>query len=111
MVQVRSAGGAINDVPADATAYAHRHQQFSVTAISGRGDERFFAAWGALQPSMDGMYLSFQTDHSAEDVRRAFPPATLARLQRIKRRVDPDRVFVHNFDIGAEHVDLEEATS
>jgi hypothetical protein len=34
MLQIRSAGGAVNEVPADATACAHRHQNFSVTAVS-----------------------------------------------------------------------------
>jgi len=29
MVQIRSVGGAINDVAPGATAYAHRHKNFS----------------------------------------------------------------------------------
>jgi FAD/FMN-containing dehydrogenase len=100
MLQIRSAGGAIDDVPADATAYAHRHQDFSVTAVS-TGDRVAFAdAWLPVRALMDGIYLSFESDHREDDVLRAFPPATLARLRESKRRWDPDRVFTQNFDIS-----------
>jgi FAD/FMN-containing dehydrogenase len=102
MVQIRSAGGAINDVPADATAYAHRHQNFSVTAVA-TGDRVAFAnAWRPLRALMEGIYLSFESDHRADDVLRAFPAATLARLRQLKRRWDPDRVFTQNFDISVD---------
>jgi hypothetical protein len=100
MVQIRSAGGAINDVPADATAYAHRHQAFSVTAVSTRDRGAFADAWRPLRALMDGIYLSFESDHQADDVQRAFPPATLARLRELKRHWDPDRVFTQNFDLS-----------
>lgn len=33
-VQLRAVGGAVNDMPADATAYAHRHQAFSLLATT-----------------------------------------------------------------------------
>jgi FAD/FMN-containing dehydrogenase len=100
MVQIRSAGGAVNDVPADATAYAHRHQNFSVTAVSTGNRAAFADAWRPLRSLMDGIYLSFESDHQVDDVLRAFPAATLARLRQVKRRWDPDRVFTQNFDIG-----------
>jgi FAD/FMN-containing dehydrogenase len=100
MVQIRSAGGAINDVPADAAAYAHRHQAFSVTAVSTRDRGAFADAWRPLRALMDGIYLSFESDHQADDVQRAFPPATLARLRELKRHWDPDRVFTQNFDLS-----------
>jgi hypothetical protein len=102
MVQIRSAGGAINDVPTDATAYAHRHQNFSITAVA-TGDRKAFAdAWRPLRALMDGIYLSFESDHQPDDVLRAFPAATLDRLRGLKRHWDPDRVFTQNFDIGLE---------
>jgi FAD/FMN-containing dehydrogenase len=102
MVQIRSVGGAINDVPADATAYAHRHQNFSITAIS-TGDRVAFAnAWRPLRALMDGMYLSFESDHQADDVMRAFPAETLVRLRELKSHWDPDRVFTQNFDVSLE---------
>jgi FAD/FMN-containing dehydrogenase len=101
MVQIRSAGGAVNDVPADATAYAHRHQNFSVTAVSAGDRAEFSDAWAPLRAQMDGIYLSFESDHRPADVVRAFPGATLSRLRELKRRWDPDRVFTQNFDVSA----------
>jgi FAD/FMN-containing dehydrogenase len=100
MVQIRSVGGAINDVPADATAYAHRHQRFSVTAMSSAGGARFDALWEPVHRQMDGMYLSFESDHRPGHVLEAFPPDTLERLRRIKARWDPDDVFDQNFDVS-----------
>ncbi|WP_309620579.1 hypothetical protein, partial [Salinibacterium sp.] len=62
MVQIRSVGGAINDVSADATAYAHRHQNFSIAVVTSRRD----LAWASVQDVMDGVYLSFESDHDPE---------------------------------------------
>jgi FAD/FMN-containing dehydrogenase len=102
MVQVRSVGGAVNDVPADATAYAHRHQQLLLTPVSAAGpNPRFEAAWEPVHARTDGMYLSFESDHGPAAVAEAFPAATLERLRAIKRRVDPDRVFTQNFDVSS----------
>jgi FAD/FMN-containing dehydrogenase len=99
MVQIRSVGGAVNDVDPDATAYAHRHQNFSVTAVSVDGGPAFDRAWEPVHERMDGMYLSFESDHRAEAVAEAFPPRTLARLRTLKARFDPDDVFDQNFDV------------
>jgi hypothetical protein len=102
MVQIRSAGGAINDVAADATAYAHRHQNFSITAVTTGAPVAFAQAWRPLRAVMPGIYLSFESDHQRDDILRAFPSATLARLRQLKRHWDPDRVFTQNFDISLE---------
>ncbi len=101
MVQIRSAGGAINDVPTDATAYAHRHQNFSVTAVAGGPSPSFDDVWAPVRQRMDGMYLSFESRHRPADVGVAFPPRTLERLRRIKADWDPDDVFSQNFDVEA----------
>ena len=99
MVQIRSVGGAVNDVEPDATAYAHRHQNFSVTAVSVTGGPVFDASWEPVHARMDGMYLSFESDHAPGAVAEAFPPGTLRRLRSLKARWDPDDVFDHNFDV------------
>ncbi|XVU29828.1 FAD-binding oxidoreductase [Actinoplanes sp. CA-054009] len=101
MLQIRSTGGAVNDIPEDATAYAHRHQNFSVTAISSTGGTAFDEAWARVRPTMDGLYLSFETDFSSDLLESAFPEATLGRLRDIKRRIDPDDVFNQNFPVAA----------
>jgi FAD/FMN-containing dehydrogenase len=99
--QVRSVGGAVADVPDDATAYAHRAAAFSVVAF-GAHPERFDGVWDELAAHSRGLYLSFDSSQRPERIDEAFPPATLARLQRVKARVDPDRVFRDNFAIPPE---------
>jgi len=99
MVQIRSAGGAINDVAQDATAYAHRHQNFSVTAIASVDSPRFAAAWEPVHALMTGMYLSFESGRDPGRILEAFPSATLSRLRTIKEEWDPDGVFNQNFDV------------
>lgn len=96
MVQLRSVGGAVNDMHPNATAYAHRTQGFSLNAA---GDDRLDALWDALAPDLHGLYLSFETDQRPERLREAFPGETLPRLRRLKARYDPDGVFNQNFSI------------
>ncbi|AGL14255.1 LLM class flavin-dependent oxidoreductase [Actinoplanes sp. N902-109] len=96
--QIRTVGGAVADVPEDATAYAHRSANFSVVAM-GSSARRVDAAWSALRPHFDGLYLNFETDPARlED---AFPAPTLARLRTLKRRYDPGNLFRDNFGISA----------
>lgn len=97
--QIRSAGGAVHDVPADATAYAHRSAHFSVIAM-GTSRRRLDAAWDAMAHHFDGLYLSFETDRRPERLTDAYPTATLARLRELKRRYDPEDVFRHNFSVA-----------
>ena len=96
--QIRSVGGAVADVPADATAYAHRDAGFSVTAI-GRGTT-FDQLWDAVATHFDGLYLSFESRTDPALVAEAFPPVTLARLREVKGRYDPDGVFRDNFPVA-----------
>ncbi|WP_239165062.1 LLM class flavin-dependent oxidoreductase [Actinoplanes palleronii] len=98
--QIRTVGGAVADVPADETAYAHRSANFSVI-VMGSSKQRVDAAWAGLAEHFDGLYLSFETDQSPERVADAFPPATLARLRELKLRYDPDNLFRDNFNIKA----------
>ena len=104
-VQIRAVGGAVNDLPADATAYAHRHQNFSLLAASTASREAALdRGWSRIKPFVDGMYLSFETGTGSEVVESAFPPATLARLRDLKQRYDPENVFNQNFGIEQEAV-------
>jgi alkanesulfonate monooxygenase SsuD/methylene tetrahydromethanopterin reductase-like flavin-dependent oxidoreductase (luciferase family) len=94
--QVRAVGGAVADVPQDATAYAHRSANFSLAAMSSDPDW-LNAQWDALEHHVLGVYLSFEADPRGDRVERAFPPATLARLRELKSRVDPTGLFRDNF--------------
>ncbi|MET0788581.1 MAG: LLM class flavin-dependent oxidoreductase [Cellulomonas sp.] len=101
MVQLRAVGGAVNDVDPGATAYAHRTQNFSLLA-SARGSRRaqMDAWWEQLAPHLRGVYLSFETNQSPERIAEAFPPATLARIGRLKAQYDPEHVFDGNFGVA-----------
>jgi alkanesulfonate monooxygenase SsuD/methylene tetrahydromethanopterin reductase-like flavin-dependent oxidoreductase (luciferase family)/FAD/FMN-containing dehydrogenase len=98
-LQVRATGGASHDVAPDATAYAHRHQNFLLTAMSS-SQERLDAAWdAAMAAHTDGLYLSFDTDTRPERLADAFPEPTLTRLRQVKRDWDPANVFRANFPV------------
>jgi hypothetical protein len=96
--QIRSVGGAVADVPADATAYSHRSANFSVVAF-GTSKSRLDAAWSDMSSHFAGLYLSFETDQSPARLTEAWPPATLARLRALKKQYDPTNVFRDNFNI------------
>lgn len=99
--QFRAAGGAVHDVPAGATAFAHRDAEFSVVAFGTRAggrDQRFDEL---IAPHGTGTYTSFDTTRGADATARAYPPATLERLRAIKARVDPGDLFRDNVDVAA----------
>ncbi|MFE5411137.1 FAD-binding oxidoreductase [Microbacterium sp. NPDC056569] len=94
-VQLRSLGGVVNDVPADATAWAHRHQQVLVVASTfppdgGRGLD---AAFAPLQEYADGAYRNFESRPHRSSLERAFPGTTGERVSEIRERLDPEGVF------------------
>jgi hypothetical protein len=96
--QVRSVGGAVAEVPEDATAYSHRSANFSVVAF-GASKDKLDERWAALGSHFRGLYLSFETDQSPERVHEAWPGETLTRLRALKQQYDPDNVFRDNFNI------------
>jgi berberine-like enzyme len=101
--QIRSVGGAVADVPDDATAYSHRSANFSVVAF-GASRPLLDAAWEELAAHYKGLYLSFETDRRPERIAEAWPPATLARLRALKHRYDPDNLFRDNFNIDPQPI-------
>ncbi|GAA1793582.1 hypothetical protein GCM10009748_30790 [Agromyces lapidis] len=99
--QLRAVGGAVHDVPADATAFAHRSAEFSVVAF-GSSSMRTSERWDELiAPHTAGAYLSFETMQGERAVAAAFPPATLERLRALKAEVDPGNLFRDNANLGA----------
>ena len=97
--QIRSLGGAVGDVPAEATAFGHRDANFAVVAF-GTDRARLDEAWEDIHRHTRGLYLSFETDTRPERLGDAFPQPTLARLRVLKQRYDPDNVFRDNFNIA-----------
>jgi alkanesulfonate monooxygenase SsuD/methylene tetrahydromethanopterin reductase-like flavin-dependent oxidoreductase (luciferase family) len=99
--QVRSVGGAVADVPADATAYGWRDANFSIAAF-GSPASGLDTWWTRLAAHMEGLYLSFESATGPDVVAQAFPPAHLRRLRELKRRYDPTGLFRDNFFIDPE---------
>ena len=97
--QIRSMGGAVADVPPEATAFANRAANFSVVAF-GASSVRLNAFWREMIPLFDGLYLSFETDTGAERLLEAFPEPALSKLQFLKAVYDPTNLFRDNFNVG-----------
>lgn len=100
-------GGAIAEVPDDETAFSQRDARFEYVVATGwtdpAEDERLIAAARAsaalLEPYASGVYVNVLADDGAAGVRRAYPPAKLARLAEVKRAYDPANVFHLNQNI------------
>ena len=105
--QLRVLGGAMARVPAEATAFAHRHSRIMVNLAAfydGPADKAGRQAWvddfaAALRQGDPGAYVNFLADEGPEAVRRAYPGPTWDRLVEVKRRYDPDNLFRLNQNI------------
>ncbi|MFF5053850.1 FAD-binding oxidoreductase [Micromonospora sp. NPDC000663] len=95
VLQLRSLGGAVNDVAADATAYPHRHQDVLVVAsvFPPQGDAALDTAWRGAAGRADGSYVNFESRPDPAAFARIYPGETGARVRRLWRRYDPDGVF------------------
>jgi FAD/FMN-containing dehydrogenase len=107
-IQLRVLGGAVARVPDDATAFGNRGAKLmvNIAAMSERPEERpEHEAWAnALTKALSAgtataAYVGFLGDEGEEGVRRAYPPATLERLARVKRHYDPDNLFRLNLNV------------
>jgi len=92
-------GGAINRPDADATAFVHRDERFSIQYLAYHGaDGGPSRAWlrslkRALAPHVSGSAYQNYIDPELEGWRRAYYGENLARLEAAKRRYDPDGRF------------------
>jgi FAD/FMN-containing dehydrogenase len=97
--QIRSVGAAVNATPADATAYAHRTQNFALSATINEA-RRANAEQTWTELGSDAIYLGFETHGGATSLAKAYPPAALARLRAVKAAYDPDNIFRTSFPIA-----------
>jgi FAD/FMN-containing dehydrogenase len=103
---VRALGGALAEVPNDATAFAHRDRNLmvNIAAMYMDGSEReTHQAWvdglaGSLGKDGGG-YVGFLGEEPEESLRAAYPGGTWERLRGLKRRYDPDNLFHLNHNI------------
>jgi hypothetical protein len=107
VAQLRVLGGAMARVPAEATAFAHRHSRIMVNVAAfyqGPSDRDLRAAWvsdfaAALHQGDTGAYVNFLGEEGPARVRQAYPGATWDRLVAIKARYDPINLFRLNQNI------------
>jgi hypothetical protein len=100
-------GGAISRVSDDDTAYAGRTAGYTVniTGITegavGFDEERQWVRdfWAELEPFQVGAYVNFLMDEGETRIRNAYGPEKYARLQRVKRKYDPNNVLRLNQNI------------
>ena len=100
-------GGAIAEVPDDETAFSQRGTAFEYVGAArwtdpAEDEVRIATARESaarLAPFASGVYVNVLGDEGAAGVRRAYPPAKLARLTALKDALDPDNVFHLNQNI------------
>jgi len=109
-VHLHQLGGAVARVAEDATAFAHRKAAFAMNIIGmwpepGLAAAATHTAWAreffeAMTPhTTGGVYVNFLGDEGPDRVKAAYGPRTYARLQEVKRSLDPDNVFRLNQNI------------
>jgi FAD/FMN-containing dehydrogenase len=106
-VQLRVLGGALERVPNDATAFAHRDRRLFVNiaamymdgAEKAAGDAWVAGLGDALGQDGSGGYVGFLGNEDEATIRAAYPGRTWDRLRDLKRRYDPDNLFRLNHNI------------
>ncbi|MFB6172871.1 MAG: FAD-binding oxidoreductase [Haloarculaceae archaeon] len=106
-IAIAQLGGAINDVPIDATAYPHRNAEFLMNLHTrwtdpARDDE--CVAWArdcydAMTPyATEGVYVNFISEEVGEE--RAAYRENYDRLAELKRKYDPNNLFHLNQNVA-----------
>jgi len=107
LIQIRVLGGAMAEVPSDATAFAHRRAPVLVMALTAAAtpdDLGPCVAWAEalldrLRLRGIGTYANFLEDEGEARIREAYPARTHRRLAAVKAAWDPDNVFHRNQNI------------
>jgi FAD/FMN-containing dehydrogenase len=106
--QIRVLGGAMARIPAEVTAFAHRHRRIMVNVAAMYGNPAEAAkheTWvidfaAALRQGDFGAYVNFLGVDGKDRIRDAYPGATWERLVAIKTQYDPTNVFRLNQNIA-----------
>jgi FAD/FMN-containing dehydrogenase len=106
LFQIRHLSGAMSEKPTDATAFSHRdsevlivHPTFITPEMTDNEIQATESSWRAIRALGEGVYPSLLSEDNGDEVERAYPPASLARLQKIKATYDPDNIFTANYNI------------
>ncbi|PRZ04417.1 FAD/FMN-containing dehydrogenase [Isoptericola sp. CG 20/1183] len=106
-VQLRVLGGAVADVPADATAFVHRDAAITGVVAAAEGTSAAVAehaGWATaladrLRAGRPGAYVNFVPDGDPALLADAYPGATGRRLAALKGTYDPHNLFRGNLNV------------
>ena len=95
LMQLRSVGGAVNDVATDATAYPHRDANvLAVGTVFAPGDRATLdRVWRPVAAHTRGAYANFESRPDPAAFRRFHPGVTGDRVLALWRHYDPDGIF------------------
>lgn len=109
VAQLRVLGGAMAQVPNDATAFAHRHRRIMVATgvvYDNANEHDLHRVWvrqltDALTRGEPGVYVNFLGNED-DRIPDAYPGPTWEKLIAIKTKYDPDNLFRLNQNIPAQ---------
>lgn len=106
MFQIRSLGGAMNQIAKDKTAFAHRDSEvliinpaFMPADAPKEMAEQVTAPWRLIEPFTAGTYVNFLSERDSDLIEKIYPAKTLKRLKQIKQQYDPENIFNQNYNI------------
>ncbi|MBT8421492.1 MAG: FAD-binding oxidoreductase [Gammaproteobacteria bacterium] len=107
VVVMTQLGGAIRDLPDDATAYSHRYGEFDLMIGAAWDDAAANDAnvtwgrdyFGAVQDYTKGFYTNSLMDESADAIHKNYL-GNYPRLQALKNEFDPQNLFRLNANIA-----------
>lgn len=107
VVFLRSLGGEMGRIPADATAFAHRDAKALVVAgtflpneaSDDEVDALLDKSWGPVAAFGTGAYPGFLGTATERDVKDIYPAATYSKLAEIKKEYDPANLFNQNHNV------------
>jgi FAD/FMN-containing dehydrogenase len=89
-----SYGGAINRVSPSATAFVHRNVLCAMQYLSYNGGSQWLSeTWTKMRPYVSGQAYQNYIDASLPNWQNAYYGANYARLQQVRRSVDPHHFF------------------
>jgi len=106
---IASLGGAVNRIPAEATAYPHRNINFVMNVHvrwNTSSEDTRCVGWGraifdAAAPfATGGVYVNFMPDDEAQRVRAGAYGANFDRLAKVKAKYDPKNLFRMNQNVA-----------